>query len=191
MMRLLARSAALAGAFGFAPVLSTKALAQPVTGSVTMAFTGATLIDGTDRAPIGNATLQQPARMDAMRTNAGAQQYKKQLPVAMQNLKALSDAGVRIAMGTDTGPMGRFQGYFELMELEMMVEAGMTPRAVLAAATRDAARCMRIDAEPGTHAPGKWVDFVVLHANPLENMANVRKQHSVWIGGKRVGKPYA
>jgi imidazolonepropionase-like amidohydrolase len=133
------------------------------------------------------ATLQQPARMAAMRTNAAAQQYKKQLPVAMRNLKALSDAGVRIAMGTDTGPMGRFQGYFELMELEMMVEAGMTPRAVLTAATRDAAACMRIDRELGTLEPGKWADFVVLHANPLESISNVRKQHSVWIGGKRVG----
>ena len=133
------------------------------------------------------ATLQQPARMEAMRTSASAQQYKKQLPVAMRNLKTLSDAGVRIAMGTDTGPMGRFHGYFELMELEMMVEAGMTPRAVLASATRDAARCMRIDQELGTLEPGKWADFVVLHANPLTSIANVRKQHSVWIGGHRVG----
>ena len=133
------------------------------------------------------ATLQQPARMEATRTNASAQQYKKQLPLAMKNLKLLSDAGVRIAMGTDTGPMGRFQGYFELMELEMMVEAGMTPRAVLAAATRDAARCMRIDRELGTLEPGKMADFVVLNANPLENISNVRQQHSVWIGGKRVG----
>ena len=134
------------------------------------------------------ATLQQPARMEATRTNAAAQQYKKQLPLAMKNLKVLSDAGVRIAMGTDTGPMGRFQGYFELMELEMMVEAGMTPRAVLASATRDAARCMRIDRELGTLEPGKWADFVVLNANPLASISNVRKQHSVWIGGKRVGE---
>jgi imidazolonepropionase-like amidohydrolase len=133
------------------------------------------------------ATLQQPARMEAMRTSTSAQQYKKQLPLAMKNLKLLSDAGVRIAMGTDTGPMGRFQGYFELMELEMMVEAGMTPRAVLASATRDAARCMRIDRELGTLEPGKMADFVVLNANPLENISNVRKQHSVWIGGRRVG----
>jgi imidazolonepropionase-like amidohydrolase len=122
-----------------------------------------------------------------MRTSTSAQQYKKQLPLAMKNLKVLSDAGVRIAMGTDTGPMGRFQGYFELMELEMMVEAGMTPRAVLAAATRDAAACMQIDKELGTLEPGKWADFVVLNANPLENISNVRHQHSVWIGGKRVG----
>jgi imidazolonepropionase-like amidohydrolase len=133
------------------------------------------------------ATLQQPARTEAMRTSTSAQQYKKQLPLAMKNLKVLSDAGVRIAMGTDTGPMGRFQGYFELMELEMMVEAGMTPRAVLAAATRDAAACMQIDKELGTLEPGKWADFVVLNANPLENISNVRHQHSVWIGGKRVG----
>ena len=133
------------------------------------------------------ATLQQPARTEAMRTSTSAQQYKKQLPLAMKNLKVLSDAGVRIAMGTDTGPMGRFQGYFELMELEMMVEAGMSPRAVLAAATRDAAACMQIDKELGTLEPGKWADFVVLNANPLENISNVRHQHSVWIGGKRVG----
>lgn len=134
------------------------------------------------------ATVQEPARMEATRTSASAQQYKKQLPVAIRNLKTLSDAGVRIAMGTDTGPMGRFQGYFELMELEMMVEAGMTPRQVLMAATRDAASCMQIDKELGTLEPGKWADFVVLHANPLDNISNVRKQHSVWIGGKRVGE---
>jgi imidazolonepropionase-like amidohydrolase len=73
------------------------------------------------------------------------------------------------------------------MELEMMVEAGMTPRAVLASATRDAARCMRIDRELGTLELGKMADFVVLNANPLENISNVRKQHSVWIGGRRVG----
>ena len=133
------------------------------------------------------ATLQQPARMESTRTSASAQQYKKQLPVAMKNLKALSDAGVRIAMGTDTGPMGRFQGYFELMELEMMVDAGMTPRAVLASATRDAARCMHIDRELGTLEPGKMADFVVLNASPLKSISNVRKQHSVWIGGRRVG----
>ena len=132
--------------------------------------------------------LQEPARRQAVRTNASAQRYKAQLPLASRNLKALSDAGVSIAMGTDTGPTGRFQGYFELMELEMMVEAGLTPRQALASATREAARCMRIDREVGTLEPGKWADFVVLDASPLERISNLRRIQSVWIAGNRVAR---
>lgn len=132
------------------------------------------------------ATVQQPARQEAMRTSASARTYEAQLPTAMRNLKALHDAGVPIAMGTDTGPLGRFQGYFELMELEKMVEAGLTPAQALSAATREAARCMHIDRELGTLEPGKWADFVVLDASPLDDIRNVRTQQSVWIGGARV-----
>src|SRR5207248_7259119 len=95
------------------------------------------------------AALQEPARQDAMRRSPAAQRYKTALEVAERNLKKLSDAGVTIAMGTDTGPPARFQGYFEQMELELMVKAGLTPRQVLTAATRDAARCMKIDANLG------------------------------------------
>ncbi|MES3035961.1 MAG: amidohydrolase family protein [Gemmatimonadota bacterium] len=132
------------------------------------------------------ATVQQPARQESIRTSVSAQRYKAQLPVAMQNLATLHHAGVPIAMGTDTGPLGRFQGYFELMELEMMVDAGLTPAQVLRAATSDAAKCMRVDNELGTLEPGKWADLLVLDASPLERIANVRRQHSVWIGGERI-----
>ncbi|MGQ0641121.1 MAG: amidohydrolase family protein, partial [Gemmatimonadaceae bacterium] len=62
-------------------------------------------------------TLKDPARQRAMRASASAQRYKVALEVASRNVKRLADAGVPIAMGTDTGPTGRFQGYFELMEL--------------------------------------------------------------------------
>jgi len=133
-------------------------------------------------------TLQQPARMEAMRTSASAQRYKAALEVAKRNLKILSDAGVPIAMGTDTGPMGRFQGYFELMELELMVQAGLTPRQALVSATRDAARCMKIDAELGTLEAGKWADFVVLDRSPLSDISNVRRISSVWVAGNRVAR---
>jgi len=132
------------------------------------------------------AMVREPARQEATRTSTSAQRYKAALPVANRNLKALSDAGVTIAMGTDTGPTGRFQGYFELMELEMMVRAGLTPRQALTAATRDAARCMRIDGEVGTLEPGKWADFVVLDASPLDDISNVRRISSVWVAGNRV-----
>lgn len=134
------------------------------------------------------ATLKEPARQDAMRRSPTAQRYKTALAVASRNLKRLADAGIPIAMGTDTGPTGRFQGYFELMELELMVKAGLTPRQTLAAATRDAARCMKIDAQLGTLERGKWADFVVLDADPLSDISNVRRISSVWIAGNKVAR---
>jgi len=133
-------------------------------------------------------TLQQPARQEQMRNSKSAQAYKKGLEVASRNLKKLSDAGVRIAMGTDTGPPARFQGYFELMELELMAKAGMTPQKVLAAATRDAAHCMKLDREIGTIEANKWADFVVLDADPLANISNVKKINSVYVAGNRVAE---
>ena len=138
--------------------------------------------------PAWVATGRDPARQEATRTNAAAQKYKAQLPVASRNLKKLSDAGVPIAMGTDTGPAGRFQGYFELMELEMMVKAGMTPEQVMKSATQGAARCMGLDRDLGTLEGGKWADFVVLDANPLTDISNVRKISSVFIAGNRVAR---
>lgn len=134
------------------------------------------------------ATLKEPARQQAMRASTAAQKYKVALDVASRNLLLLSRAGVMIAMGTDTGPMGRFQGYFELMELELMVKAGLTTREVLLSATRDAARCMKLDAGVGTLQSGKWADFVVLDADPLANISNVRRIASVWIAGNRVAR---
>ena len=67
-----------------------------------------------------------------------------------------------------------------------MVKAGLTPKQALAAATRDAARCMKIDRELGTLEAGKWADFVVLDADPLTDIANVRRISSVWIAGNQV-----
>jgi imidazolonepropionase-like amidohydrolase len=131
-------------------------------------------------------TVSDSARQAATRASASAQRYKAQLPLAMRNLATLHRAGVPIAMGTDTGPLGRFQGYFELMELEMMVDAGMSPAEALHAATAGAAACMHVDRDLGTLEAGKWADMLVLDASPLERISNIRRQHSVWIGGVRV-----
>jgi imidazolonepropionase-like amidohydrolase len=132
------------------------------------------------------AGLKQPQRQEQMRNSKSAQRYKAGLEVANRNLKTLSDAGVKIAMGTDTGPPARFQGYFELMELEMMAKAGLTPKQVLASATRDAARCMKLDAEVGTLEANKWADFVVLTADPLADISNVKKIDAVYVAGNRI-----
>jgi imidazolonepropionase-like amidohydrolase len=130
--------------------------------------------------------LKEPVRQEEMRNSKSAQRYKVALEQASRNLKKLSDAGVKIAMGTDTGPPARFQGYFELMELELMVKAGLTPKQVLASATRDAARCQKLDRDLGTLEPNKWADFVVLDGDPLADISNTRKIADVYVAGNRV-----
>lgn len=91
-----------------------------------------------------------------------------------------------MAMGTDTGPPGRFQGYFEHLEMEMMADAGLTPMQVITAATGGAARCVGLDQEIGTIEPGKRADFIVLQSNPLDDIRNTRTIESVWINGNPV-----
>ena len=87
--------------------------------------------------------LSDPARQAQVQASGAYKQglrYKEGARGGEANLKTLSDAGVRIAMGTDTGPAGRWQGFFEHLELEMMVEAGLTPMQAIVAATGAAAR---------------------------------------------------
>jgi imidazolonepropionase-like amidohydrolase len=132
--------------------------------------------------------LKNPKRQEQIKnSNAwkAGQQYKASLEVAKRNLKTLVDRGVRIAFGTDTGPPGRFQGFFEHLELEMMVDAGLTPMQALVSATGDAARCYGKAGQFGTLAAGAAADIVILNQNPLENIRNTRSIDSIWIAGKK------
>ena len=129
--------------------------------------------------------LKSPERQTRMQNSRAAAGYKIALEVAMANVKALNDGRVRIAMGTDTGPPARFQGYFEHMEMQMMVDAGMSPIEAIRASTGIAADCMGMG-NIGTLEPGKWGDLLVLDANPAEDIANSKTISSVWIAGNRV-----
>ena len=129
--------------------------------------------------------LQTPQYQASNRTPS-AVRYKAALEIAKANLKRLEDAGVRIAIGTDTGPVGRFQGYFEHLELELMVAAGLTPMQAIVSATSDAARCMDVADRLGTLRPGMEADFLVLGANPLDDIRNTRTLESAWVRGGRV-----
>jgi len=131
--------------------------------------------------------LSTPGYQQKMRENPQTQMIKVALAQGTKNLKLLSDAGVTIALGTDSGTdEGRWQGYFEQVELEMMAKAGMTPMQVIVAATGDAAKVSKLD-HVGTIAAGKAADLVVLDANPLQDILNTRKISSVWIAGRRLG----
>jgi imidazolonepropionase-like amidohydrolase len=129
--------------------------------------------------------LENPTRQRALQTNPRAQAYKPALKVAQRNTKRLIDAGVPVAFGTDSGPAGRFQGYFEHMELDLMAEAGIAPIDILKSATAGAAATLKLP-DVGTLEAGKWADFVVLAANPLEDIRRVHDIQSVWIAGNRV-----
>jgi imidazolonepropionase-like amidohydrolase len=131
--------------------------------------------------------LSDPALQERTRTNPQAQTIKKALEQASRNVKILADAGIPMAMGTDTGAgEGRWQGYFEHVELELMVKAGLTPMQALVAATGGAARTMKLDGQLGTLQAGRWADLLVLSANPLTDIRNTRQIDSVWIAGRRL-----
>lgn len=129
--------------------------------------------------------LKDPGRQERIRNSPAAQAYQRALVQGQANLKILSDAGVRIALGTDTGPPGRFQGFYEHVELALMAEAGITPDRILVAATENAARCIGRD-DIGTIEPGKWADLLVLQADPLADARNLRLVESVWVAGNRI-----
>lgn len=132
------------------------------------------------------AALEDPARMAGVAKSQSAQRYKKALEVARANVKALHEAGVRLAAGTDTGPPARFQGYFEHLELEEMVKSGLTPAQTIASATGTAARCLGLADTVGTLQPGRYADFLVLTRDPLDDIRNTRTIESIWISGNQL-----
>lgn len=106
----------------------------------------------------------------------------------LQALKGARDAGVSIVAGTDTNNPFVFPGYSMHHELELMVEAGLTPMEALEASTRRAAEMMKEEAVFGTIEPGKRADLLVLAANPLEDIRNTRSLELVILGGTMIDR---
>jgi imidazolonepropionase-like amidohydrolase len=138
------------------------------------------------------AEMRDAGRQAKFRASPGwaqGQKYKAGLEVAKANLKRVHDAGIRIAFGTDSGPAGRFQGYFEHLELEMMVQAGLTPMQALVSATGNAAACWGKTGQLGTLVPGAAADLLVLAKNPLDDIRHTRTIESIYIGGRPFTPP--
>jgi imidazolonepropionase-like amidohydrolase len=104
---------------------------------------------------------------------------------AQANLKRLWDEGIRVVVGSDAGNIGTLHGPAIFREMDRMVQAGLTPLQVLRAATTHGARALGTAGETGTLAPGALADFVVLDANPLEDIANASRIDAVFKSGRR------
>jgi imidazolonepropionase-like amidohydrolase len=136
--------------------------------------------------PAALAFVRNPQYLDKLRQDPDIARYRAGLEMAKKNLKTLSDAGVKIAFGTDSGIPTRFPGYLEHRELQLMVEAGLTPMKAIVAATATNAEILGGAKQFGTLQAGRAADFLVLDANPLDDIHNSEKLSAVWQAGKTV-----
>ncbi|NOT26894.1 MAG: amidohydrolase family protein [Acidobacteria bacterium] len=132
--------------------------------------------------PAEIAMLENPATPE----DARARWQGGVVPRGVQALKAV---GVRFGLGDDSGATngGFYFGVASHLEMASMVEAGLTPAEALAAATRNSAEILGLS-RLGTVAPGKSADFIVLDANPLDDINNTRRIAAVYLRGAAVNR---
>jgi imidazolonepropionase-like amidohydrolase len=129
----------------------------------------------------------EPANRDDPRL----QNALRKFGYALHNVKVLHDAGVPIALGTDAGMPGTPHGAATLHEMELLVQAGLTPSEALMAGTANSAKVMGELADRGTIEKGKRADLVLIDGAPWARISDVRKTERVFIDGKLAFGPGA
>ncbi|WP_374468737.1 amidohydrolase family protein [Phenylobacterium sp.] len=108
---------------------------------------------------------------------------------ALKNVKVLHDAGVLVALGTDAGMPNTPHGSSTLREMELLVDAGLSPTEALMAGTANSARVLDLLDDRGTIEKGKRADLVLVDGQPWRNISDVRKTRRVFIDGRQVHGP--
>lgn len=147
------------------------------------------LLDAPEYASVRPAILHTWKTQGRLVDRKGHAHYLRtvQQPFFLKLTKALHDAGVTLVLGTDVGVEGILPGYSLHRELELLVEAGLTPFQALATSTRNAAQVaakMNGQGDWGTIAVGNRADLVLLAKNPLEDIKNTRQREGVMVRGQ-------
>jgi len=112
------------------------------------------------------------------------ERYNDFIALRKKILQALRAAGVNILLGSDAPQVYNVPGFSILHEMEAMADAGFTPYEILESGTVHPAIYFDAKGEYGTIEPGASADFILLDANPLENISNMRHQSGVMVRGE-------
>ncbi len=123
------------------------------------------------------------AKRDPKSVEAARQRYG----ILQRSFTKLNKAGAKLILGADTGLEDHVFGLAEQLELQAMVEAGMTPAQGIVAATSRAAEFLHL-ADTGSLQPGQRADFLVLDANPLDDIGNTRRISRMFINGVEIDR---
>jgi len=134
-------------------------------------------------APVIERMRAYYARREPKAVAAARQRYG----ILRQSLAKLAAAGAQVVLGADTGLEDHHFGFAEQLELQAMVEAGMSPSQAIVAATRRAAEFVNRH-DTGALTAGKRADFLVLDANPLDDITNTRRISRIVIGNAEVDR---
>jgi len=132
--------------------------------------------------------LLKTKKRDEQANDPAGPKLKNAFEIDKINVKRLSDAGVRLGFGTDSGgEPNRFfiQGFFEHRQMELLRDAGLTPMQVIQTFSKNNSELLGIDKDFGTLAQDKAADLLVLAKDPLADIPNMRTIEAVYLGGRK------
>ncbi|RYG04491.1 MAG: amidohydrolase [Chitinophagaceae bacterium] len=131
--------------------------------------------------------ISSPAYQQKTKTSPAYPSKVKAWRTAMANLFKVYKAGITVVMGTDSGAMPiRAQGFSEHRELQLLVQAGLTPLQAITTATKNGALMLGIADRTGTIEKGKVADLLILEGNPSVDISNTKKIYKVYKAGIEV-----